>query len=352
MNKNNIIYNFIVIGGGLGGITTCFILLRKYPDASILWVDKDKFNCGDLSKYSCVYANTRIGKMNIFFKLLVPYYQECITPCDKNENKEYCSLGEFAKELIHLTRILHNKSNIYYCSDKVLSIHNGETQIIIHTNNGEYMCEKVIMATGCEPKTLPIHKPIISLEKALNKCIMKDLNYQNKNIVVFGNRHSGILVLKNLYELGYTHITNIIRSDIKIPQYIKADDHELYDQIGIRGITLHWAQENLTPINNTNITIIKKDDDIDIYNTVIEDADYIIYAIGLKQRQDIIIHYKNKPINNQKCYNNIEYDAKTGLIDENIYGMGIGFLNYSVYKDIYECEAGMYEFYEQGMKIL
>ena len=186
----------------------------------------------------------------------------------------------------------------------------------------------------------------------LNKCIMKDLKYQNKKIVVFGNRHSGILVLKNLYELGYKHITNIVRSDIKMPIYIEEDGRDLYDNIGIRGITLKWVQENLIPQNLTNISVIKKNDNIDAYNVAMGDADYIIYAIGLKQRNNITIQYKNKPPNNQNCYAQIEYDAKTGLIDENIYGMGIGFLDYDIYKDVYECKAGMFEFYEQGMSIL
>ena len=101
-----------------------------------------------------------------------------------------------------------------------------------------------------------------------------------------------------------------------------------------------------------SITVIKKETNEEEYNKVIKEADYAIYAIGLEQNNSIEIKYKNKPENNQECYTNIEYNCKTGLIDENIYGMGIAFLNYFIYKDVKECEAGMFEFYEQGMRIL
>ena len=354
MVNNDTLYDYCVIGGGLGGIISCFILLKKYPDVSILWIDKENFRCGDLRKYSCVYANTPMKKMSNFFKELVPYYQDCLTLCSNNEDcVPYCILSEFVEELKNLTRILQNNKQIHDVVTSVLSIDNSKEHITLSTNSSIiYTCKKIVMATGCYPKKLDIDTKQIDLYKALNKCIMTKLQYQNKKIVVFGNRHSGILVLKNLYELGYKYVTNIIRSDIKIPQYIEEDDRELYDQIGIRGFTLQWAQEYLTPKNKTNITFLKQKDNEEEYNKVIKEADYIIYAIGLEQKTNITITYKNKPENNQKCYTNINYNAKTGLIDENIYGMGIAFLNYSIYKDVYECEAGMYEFYKQGMNIL
>jgi thioredoxin reductase len=350
------LYDYVVMGGGLGGIISCFILLKKYPDIQLIWVDKDGFTCGDLKKYSCVYANTPMKKMSKFLKELVPFYQDCLTLCTRREDCEhYCILSDFVDELKNLTRILQNNPRVDCLTDTIQTIDNTDqdthTIKIFTQSDSLVLCKKVVMATGCYPKTLDLNTPHIDLYKALNKCIMTKLQYQNKKIVVFGNRHSGILVLKNLYELGYKYITNIVRSDIKVPEYVEEDDRELYDQIGIRGFTLRWAQANLLP-NKTNIRIIKKNDDEEAYNTVIQEADYIIYAIGLEQNNIIDIKYSHKSENNQKCYSNIDYNAKTGVIDENIYGMGIGFLNYSIYKDVYECEAGMYEFYEQGMRIL
>lgn len=356
MNNDEQIYDYGVIGGGLGGIISCFILLKKYPETKIVWIDKDRFTCGDLKKYSCVYANTPLNRMSQFLKELVPFYQDCLTLCTKREECEhYCILSDFVEELKNLTRILQNNKYIHCIMDTIHTIDNTDKEnnmIILSTQSDTTIsCKKLVMATGCYPKTLDLDTPCIDLYKALNKCIMTKLKYQNKKIVVFGNRHSGILVLKNLYELGYKYITNVVRSDIKIPEYIEEDDRELYDQIGIRGFTLQWAKTNLIP-NKTNIQIIKKKDDEEKYNKIIHEADYIIYAIGLEQNNLINIKYKNKVENNQKCYTNIDYNAKNGLIDENIYGLGIGFLNFSIYKDVYECEAGMYEFYEQGMRIL
>ena len=43
MSSDDQIYDYIVIGGGLGGIISCFILLKKYTDCSILWIDQDGF---------------------------------------------------------------------------------------------------------------------------------------------------------------------------------------------------------------------------------------------------------------------------------------------------------------------
>ena len=357
MPNNEQIFDYTVIGGGLGGIISCFILLKKYKDISILWLDKDGFKCGDLSKYSCVYANTPMKKMSKFFKALVPYYQDCLTLCSKHDKDcNYCILSDFVDELKHLTRILRNNKHITSVVETIDTIDNTdkETNLIILSTTDEqaYKTKKVIMATGCYPKTLDLDIPTIDLYKALNKCILSDLQYQNKKIIVFGNRHSGILVLKNLYELGYKYVTNVVRSDIKIPQYIEEDDRELYDQIGIRGFTLQWAQEHIVPENKTNINIIKEKDNKEDYDKALREAQYVIYAIGLEQRNSITIKYKNNVDQAQKCYTNINYNAKTGLIDENIYGMGVAFLHYFIYKDVYECEAGMYEFYEQGMRIL
>lgn len=362
MINTEITYNYTVIGGGLGGIITCFILLKKYPKKNIAWIDKERFTCGDLKKYSCVYANTPMKKMSKFLKELVPFYQDCLTLCNNPEEcGHYCILSDFVEELKNLTRILKNNNYIHCLVDTVKTIDNtlnkdskdnkNNTIKIITESNKTILSNKVVMATGCYPKKLNLDVPCIDLYKALNKCIMTRLQYQNKKIVVFGNRHSGILVLKNLYELGYKYITNVVRSDIKIPEYIEEDDRELHDQTGIRGFTLQWAQSHLLP-NKTNINIIKKETNEKEYNKVIAEADYVIYAIGLEQNNSIQIKYKNKVENNQKCYKNIDYNCKNGLIDENIYGMGIAFLNYFVYKDIDECEAGMYEFYEQGMRIL
>ena len=294
-------------------------------------------------------------KMSRFFKELVPYYQDCLTLCSRyDKNCNYCILSDFVDELKNLTRILKNNKNITSIIQTIDTIDNTSKEHIILTskNSKTYTSKKIVMATGCYPKKLDLKIPTIDLYKALNKCILSDLQYQNKKIVVFGNRHSGILVLKNLYELGYKHVTNVIRSDIKIPQYIEEDDRELYDQIGIRGFTLQWAQEHIVPENKTNITIIKEKENKKKYDKALQEAQYVIYAIGLEQRNSITIKYKNKPNNDQQCYSNINYNAKTGLIDENIYGMGVAFLHYFIYKDVYECEAGMFEFYEQGMRIL
>ena len=357
MSSDDKIYDYAVIGGGLGGIISCFILLKKYTDCSILWIDQDGFKCGDLSKYSCVYANTPMKKMSRFFKELVPYYQDCLTLCSKYDiDCNYCILSDFVDELKNLTRILRNNIHITSVVQAIDTIDNTdkESNLIILTteNKPSYKTKKVVMATGCSPKTLDIGLPIIDLYKALNKCMLRELQYQNKKIIVFGNRHSGILVLKNLYELGYKYITNVVRSDIKIPQYIEEDDRELYDQIGIRGFTLQWAQEHLVPENKTNIHIIKEQENKEEYDQALREAQYVIYAIGLEQRNAITIKYKNKVDHGQKCYANIDYNAKTGIIDDNIYGMGVAFLHYFIYKDVYECEAGMFEFYEQGMRIL
>ena len=357
MSDDEQIYDYTVIGGGLGGIISCFILLKKYKDSSILWIDQQGFTCGDLSKYSCVYANTPMKKMSTFFKELVPYYQDCLTLCSKYDTDcNYCILSDFVDELIHLTRILRNNKHITSVVQTIAMIDNTDTEhnliILSTTNEQTYKTKKIVMATGCTPKTLNLGIPTIDLYKGLNKCLLRELHYQNKKIVVFGNRHSGILVLKNLYELGYKYITNVVRSDIKIPQYIEEDDRELYDQTGIRGFTLQWTQEHLVPENKTNINIIKEQYNKEEYDKTIQEAQYVIYAIGLEQRNSITIKYKNKPENDQQCYTTIGYNAKTGVIDENIYGMGVAFLNYFIYKDVSECEAGMFEFYEQGMRIL
>ena len=119
-----------------------------------------------------------------------------------------------------------------------------------------YSSTRVVICNGSIHKKLNYNIPAIPVEIALNPEKLRKLDIKNKKLAVFGNSHSGILILKNLYDLSCNHVTNIIKTSIKIP-YMDENNIEIYQESGIRGVGLEWANKFMVPENKTNIKIIR-----------------------------------------------------------------------------------------------
>ena len=358
------VIDWVIVGGGLSGIISICVIYNRFPSNTILWIDKDNFNGGDLSLYPEVYANTPIKTMIKFFSEL--YDMINITKersiIDVSEPDSWCTLGVYHKDLLKLSSLLLKLNNVSFINDNVNEIKRIDNLWKLQCINGnesedynEYVCDKIVLATGCNQKTLIYDTPAIPIYNALNihKLIELDnnKNITNKKIVVFGNSHSGILILKNLVDMKCKNISCVYKRHICIPYYNKnTNTIEINEQTGLRGIALEWVNKNIYPTNKTNIQFIKYDNDN--LQTIINEADYLIYAIGLEQRQIPIINTcPNEQDKTKICYKNIAYNPHTGLICENIYGIGVAFPDY-YFRGTYQCKIGMYEFLEQTRKIL
>ena len=331
-------YNYIIIGGGIAGIISISVIYDKYPDASILWIDNKNFTSGDLIKYPMVPANTPYNVLVYFIEKIyemLGFNRSISEVCDLINNKVF-KLECLSKELIIISNFIKKLNRVTLKNDSVKKlIHKNDIWTLI--GNQEYIGEKIVLCVGSIHKKLNYDIAEIPIETALNPLKLNSLDIKNKRIVVFGNSHSGILILKNLYELGCRDITNIIRGATKIP-YFNDNNVEIYQESGIRGIGLEWATKNLIPENKTHIKIIKFNDIKSI------SADLVIYSIGLKPR-DIDIVYNGEPLKRNSDFN------ETGLLGKNLYGMGVAYPKFYILNNNIEYEIGMGGFLDRALSI-
>ena len=137
--------------------------------------------------------------------------------------------------------------------------------------------------------------------------------------------------------MGCTNITNIIKSKTRIP-YLNAENIEVYQESGIRGIGLEWATKNIVPENKTHIKIVNFKD----VKTI--DSDFVIYSIGLKPR-DIDILCNGQQFKRRPDFN------ETGLLGENLYGLGAAYPKFYILNGDIEYEIGMGGFLTRALAI-
>lgn len=332
-------YNYVIIGGGIAGIISLSVIYDRYPDARILWIDNNNFTSGDLIKYPLVPANTPYKVLVYFietiFKLL-GFKRTISQVCDLTNDRIF-KLECLSKELIIISNFIRKLKRVTLANDYINKVSYKDGNWIISGKYTTYISEKVVLCNGSTHKKLSYNTPQIPIETALNPIKLNLLDIQDKHIVVFGNSHSGILIIKNLYEMGCTNITNVVRGPIRIP-YFNEDNVEIYQESGIRGSGLEWVSKNLIPKNKTHIKIIK-------FNELTTfSADLVIYSIGLKPREIDIIY------NGGSFIRNPDFN-ETGLLARNLYGLGVAYPKFYILNDNIEYEVGMGGFLERALSI-
>ena len=347
----NIQGDILIIGGGPAGIISTCVYHKKYPNKKIIWAD-EAFNVGGLGLYPNVYANTPYKKMtsfiNIMYELIGENYK--IELCNELEHN-YFKLGCLCDEFKKITEIIRGFPKITSIKTKISHIKKYNSSWICSGLKGNYIVDKVLLATGTIHKKLPYNKPTISIADALNPEILLQKSLLSKRILVFGNSHSGILILKNLYDLGCRDLICIYKHPIKIPYILNGK--EIFDQSGLRGVAKDWVEDYILPENKTDIKFIKYNSDN--INGIINKCDYTIYAIGLKQAGlPSIESYKINVscLDKDNCYTDYSFDAETGELCEGIYGIGAAFPANYIMGGQLECEVGIFEFLEQAERIL
>lgn len=413
--NDKITFDWLVIGGGLGGICGMARLLELYENqheclshtqlsiqvVSILWVDADNFQAGDLRKrYGTVSSNTPVKNFTHFFNRLeamkvYPFSTRLNYFKLNNTNQdEPCSLKIFTDQLLDVTQYWLTTYPFILVMEgvvkKIRLISNTFTSYTYsfqistkHTQLKQFQAKNIILAHGCDPKIPPrigclrtntfIDKiNIIPLFEALDPIRLSKWQkiLKPKNVLVFGNAHSGVLILRNLENLGWstenTTVYNIIKHPIVYPIEIKVNTKcgtetvELYDQTGIRGIALKWAQENLQPVNKTNIKILNLNDHLNKIEQLLSLSNTcVIFAIGFKPRYiDININTESDMAtstqNIKPCYHNEEnkfvFDVENGTLAPNVYGLGLAFPETEYHHNIYECNVGLNEFLNYARK--
>ena len=125
-------YDYIVVGAGISGIIAVNIILEKNYDSKILWVDKDNFKVGDLSKYMNVPANSPIKNLNKFIKELKNIHKDIPivdTSFEKFDQEKWCNLKYLVRELYNITNYLISKPNIDTITGNLIDILHMENDI-------------------------------------------------------------------------------------------------------------------------------------------------------------------------------------------------------------------------------
>lgn len=404
--------DWLVIGGGLGGICGIARLLELYLDSSyfqqvdsiqpsIMWVDADNFQAGDLRKrYGTVSSNTEVKNFIFFFNRLeemgVYPFSTRFNHFDFNRSDpdKPCLLKIFTDQLLDVTQYwLETYSFILAIEGvvkKIRPIDSGLYSFSISTKYlslNKFQTKNIILAPGCDPKIPPrvgclrTHDfmdniNIIPLSDALDPVRLSKWYHilEPKNILVFGNAHSGVLVLKNLENLekpsDSLHIYNVVKHPIIYPLEISVDTEsgnkkvELYDKTGIRGIALRWAKENLQPRNRTSIKILNLNENLDQIEQLLSSTDtVVIFATGFQPRYIDIQSPNNsdksldpESLSIRPCYHNeknqFTFNVDTGMLAPNVYGLGLAFPETEYHHNIYECNVGLNEFLDYARKTI
>jgi len=296
-------YSWAIIGAGVAGITALAVLLDAGVDPStVAWIDPE-FNIGRMGKY---YRNI---PGNVQTQRLLLYVHEC--PYFKDIHSSYKdALYTYALEkyqplyvivdpLIDFTHYLCNK--VISLTDTITSLEYQNGYWSLQGNKGTINAQKVILAIGAYPKRLNYDIPEIPLDEALDRNVLATYVSPDDTIAIFGGMHSAILILKYLSES--CHVKQIFNFYI---------DPYFYGAPGLEGDTAAWAQNVLEQNPPSNLMrVLSTPENTKRYLPL---CNKVIYAIGYDQNP-ILVNGKT----------NLLFDENTGIIDQNLYGIGIAF---------------------------
>lgn len=320
-------YEWAVIGAGPAGIAAVAKLLDEGILAEkIAWIDP-KFKVGDFGQLWCnLPSNTRVA---LFLQFLnaIPIFGACTKgknyPLDSSDPTQTCQLGLMAEPLQDITH--HLKSLVHAVIDTAQALHlQGRTWHIELQNSNNFQAEKVILATGAEPKQLSHGLPVIPLQDAMDADKIKPKLQKNDTVAVFGSSHSAILVLQNLVNNKVTRIVNFFRSPLRYAVHL--EDWILFDDSGLKGQTADWARENIDGHQPHNLErYYSNEENIEQH---LPQCTKAVYAIGFEPRHLPVI----------KNLGPIHYDPRSGIIAPGLFGLGIA------YPEARENRLGMTEY--------
>jgi thioredoxin reductase len=296
-------YEWAVIGAGFAGITAVAVLIdSRINPSTIAWIDPD-FTVGKVGKY---YRNVP-GNGQICH--LIEYVEKC--PYFKNITSHALdALYSYDLEQFQLLHVIVDPLLDFtaYLQKMVVPIQNTITSLVrmddcwlLESSDGRIIrAQKVILAIGAEPKRLDYNIPEIPLDEAFDKERLMNTVCDKDCIAVFGGMHSAMLVLKYLSECSVGKITNFYLRDY------------FYGMPGLEGEAALWAKNVLE--KNPPKNLVRVLNTVENRKAILPSCSKVIYAIG---------YQSNKISINGSL--DITFDEHTGIIDENIYGIGIAF---------------------------
>lgn len=322
-------YEWAIVGAGFAGITALAVLLDAgVKPSSVVWVDPE-FNVGRVGKHY------REVPGNIQTKHLIEYVEDC--PGFENIDspslqklytypaEQFQKLEVIVDPLLDFTA--HLQKMVVPIQDSISSLTRVDNHWILESRNRMVYAKKVILAIGAHPKRLDYDIPDIPLDDAFDKEKLSNAVSPEDSIAVFGGMHSAMLVLRNLCECFVKQIVNFYVEDY------------FHGSPGLEGVASMWAEEVLEKNPPANLVrVLNTPENI---STILPACTKAVYAIGYES---------NKILINDSS--DVMFDEYTGMIDEDLYGIGIAFPPTGIFNGQKIAKNGLYAYLVYAKKLM
>ncbi len=298
------LYKWAVIGAGPAGIISVAQLMEHgVEDKDIVWIDQE-FATGRLGKYYGNVPSNNKAHRFIYFLQQTALFAQFDSPAvqvikDYDQEKEFplqLAVNVFNDITYYLRTRIHSEQAL------VDSLETANNLWRLNLTDKTLYAEKVILATGSHPKRFNYTTITeIPLDIALDEEKLKNYINHDDTIMVVGSAHSALLILKFLHDFDVKQIINL---------YTKQPSFDTLD--AIQGVAATWTQTVLLPKQPNNILRLLFD--TQTLESYLPTCTKIIYAFGYEPNE-ILVNGTTQ----------ISYDATTGNIQKNLYGIGIAF---------------------------
>ena len=197
------------------------------------------------------------------------------------------------------------------------------------------------MCTGSRPITPSFHErynpslKVIDLDESLLLSHLPSIlpSDQPSTVAVIGSSHSGILVVRNLFEVNQSgdrslKIINFQRQPIKYAEY--RDDGIVWDNSGLKGDTAEWAKNVLTKGKGKEVieqVELGKDEE-SVYAKYLPKCTHIVYAIGYTPNPYPDIYVEERKLDQEEMFfdmhtSGFRIGGEDGEEIPGLYGLGI-----------------------------
>lgn len=307
-------FQWAVVGAGPAGIAAVGKLLDQgILPKTILWLDP-QFCVGDLGRFwRNVASNTKVQLFTDFLHAAKSFnYSQAPIDFDLNHlaPDKTCTLHYMVEPLQWISDQLCKQ--VHACQAVIENITLSERIWSLQSHSQRYHARNIILATGAVPTALVYPEiNVVPFEIAIDKNRLTEYVNVNETYAVFGSSHSAIMIIKHLVELGVKKIVNFYRSPCRYA--INMDDWILFDNTGLKGDTAEWARQHIDGLLPHNLKR-HTSNEINIAR-YLPACDKVIYAVGFKQRNTIILG----------DYEHMHYNPHVGIIGPGLFGLGIGY---------------------------
>lgn len=323
-----------IIGAGVSGILLILLLAETSIPLDSIYIIDPHFDGGDLvRKWSSVMSNTPWSVTLLSIKTHLPSLQipKWANELPLDAPTPVATIGKLLRECAQPILRRVNVIQDYVTS---ASMSTATSMWKVNLKSGKDIFTKAICLTvGGEAKGLDTSIPSIPLEVALDSSRLKKYIEPHHKVLVFGTRHSGVCVLKNLVDCSANSILGIYKTSSNKP-FIYARNGE-YDGIKLdASIIADEIMANKYPsirlLHITDVSAILRES---------RSADWVIYAIGFEPRV-IPMYVDNEPIFSSS------YERTSGVIHNCQCAWGFGLAYPSQAPDGIHLDVGVSSFLE------